>query len=129
MNTTPAVSDNRNINTSGTPNSTCSPLVTFFDGTTDRLFVGVGASGATGGGNLVTEWDIITRIASSTTAPSHVATNEWGGTTAFTFDNVSTAPQAASAYFGTLAAPPGTTTTPCGDNNFCAVKLTQALLQ
>jgi len=126
MNATPVMSDNRNINT-GNLNGVCSPLLEFFDGTTDRLFVGTGQFNSTGGANLVTEWDITTRIASSTTLPNHTAVNEWGGTSGFTPDNVSTAPQAASIYFGTLAAAPNAT--PCGTGNFCAVKLTQAGLQ
>jgi hypothetical protein len=129
MNTTPAMSNNPNVNTAANPNSICSPLVEFFDGTTDRLFVGVGASGATTGGNLVTQWNINNRITSNTAAPSHTATGEWGGTTAFTPDNVSAAPQAASVYFGTLSKPPNGTATPCGTGNFCAVKLTQSALQ
>jgi len=129
MNTTPAVSDNRNINAGTNPNSTCSPLVTFFDGTTDRLFVGVGASGVATGANLVSEWNITNRITSSATAPNNTAGSEWGGTTAFTPDNVSTSPQAASVYFGTLSKPATGNTTPCGTGNFCAVKLTQATLQ
>jgi hypothetical protein len=127
MNSTPVVSDNRNINGASNPNGVCSPLLEFFDGTTDRLFVGTGQFNNTGGANLVTEWDITNRIATSTTAPNHTAINEWGGTSAFTPDNVSTAPQAASIYFGTLAAAPGAT--PCGNGNFCAVKLTQSGLQ
>jgi hypothetical protein len=125
MNTTPVMSDNRNIN-NGT-NGVCSPLLEYFDGTTDRLFVGTGQFASTAGANLVTEWDITTRIASNATAPNHSAINEWGGTSGFTPDNVSAAPQAASIYFGTLAKDPNTT--PCGTGNFCAVKLTQAGLQ
>ena len=127
MNSTPVMSDNRNINGAGNPNGVCSPLLDFFDGTTDRLFVGTGQFLNTGGANLVSEWDITTRIASNTTAPNHTAINEWGGTSGFTPDNVSTAPQAASIYFGTLAAAPAAT--PCGTGNFCAVKLTQSGLQ
>jgi len=99
----------------------------FFDGTTDRLFVGAGDFNGTGGANLVTEWDITSRIASSATLPNHTASSEWGGTSGFTPDNVSAAPQAASIYFGTLQKAPNAT--PCGSGNFCAVKLTQSGLQ
>jgi hypothetical protein len=129
MNTTPAMSDNRHINPTANPNGTCSSLLDFFDGTTDRLFVGVGADAATTGGNQVTEWNVNTRIPANTTLPNNTATGYWGGTSAFSIDNVSTEPQAASIYFGTLSAPPAGTTTPCGGGNFCAVKLTQSGLQ
>jgi hypothetical protein len=129
MNSTPAMSDNRNINGAANPVSTCSPLLDFFDGTTDRLFVGSGNFGGTTGANLVTEWNVNTRIPSSATLPNHTATNEWGGTSAFTVDNVSLTPQAASIYFGTLQPAPAGNTTPCGTGNYCAVKLTQSGLQ
>jgi hypothetical protein len=128
MNSTPAMSDNRNINGGSNPVGTCSPLLDFFDGTTDRIFVGTGNFNTTTGANLVTEWNVNTRITSNTTAPNNTATNEWGGTSAFTVDNVSTTPQAASIYFGTLQAP-GSGTSPCGAGNYCAVKLTQSGLQ
>jgi hypothetical protein len=128
MNSTPAMSDNRNINGGSNPVGTCSPLLDFFDGTTDRIFVSTGNFNATTGANLVTEWNVNTRIASNTTAPNNTATNEWGGTSAFTVDNVSTTPQATSIYFGTLQAP-GSGTSPCGAGNYCAVKLTQSGLQ
>jgi len=128
MNAAPAMSDNRNINGAGNPVGTCSPLLDFFDGTTDRLFVGTGNFGATTGANLVTEWNVNTRIPLNTTAPNNTAINEWGGTSAFTVDNVSATPQAASIYFGTLHLPPAGNTTPCG-GGFCAVKLTQSGLQ
>jgi len=129
MNTAPAMADNRNINAAGTPNGSCSPLLDFFDGTTDRLFVGTGNYTSTGGGNMVTEWNVNTRIPSNATKPNNTATNEWGGTSAFSIDNVSPDPQTTSIYFGTLHAPPAGNTTPCGAGNFCAVKLTQAALQ
>ena len=128
MNTTPVMSDNRNINGAANPAGTCSPLLDFFDGTTDRLFVGAGNFGGTTGSNLVTEWNVNTRP-TSTTTPNATATNEWGGSSAFTIDNVATAPQTSSVYFGTLHAPPAGNTTPCGTGNFCAVKLTQSGLQ
>jgi len=129
MNAAPAMSDNRNINGATNPPGTCSPLLDFDDGTTDRLFVGTGNFGGTGGANLVTEWNVNTRIPSSATAPNSTAVNEWGGTSAFTIDNVSLTPQATSIYFGTLHAPPNGNVTPCGAANFCAVKLTQSGLQ
>ncbi len=129
VSTTPAMSDDRHINGAANPAGTCSPLLDFFDGTTDRLFVGAGNFNGTGGSNLVTEWNVNTRIPSNATLPNNTATNEWGGSSAFTVDNVAAAPQAASIYFGTLRPPPAGNTTPCGTGNFCAVKLTQSGLQ
>jgi hypothetical protein len=128
MNSTPAMSDNRHINGASNPAGTCSPLLDFFDGTTDRLFVGTGNFGNTTGANLVTEWNVNTRISSNATLPNNSAAGEWGGTSAFTVDNISSAPQAASIYFGTLQ-PPSAGTSPCGTGNYCAVKLTQSGLQ
>ncbi len=62
-------------------------------------------------------------------APTSVASNDTdavGGTSAIIVDNDSTAGQASSIYFGTLA----TSTTVCGTNAaYCAVKLTQAGLE
>jgi hypothetical protein len=131
MNSTPAVSNNKNINVNGAanPNGICSPLVDFFDGTTDRLFVGTGIAGATNGANLVTEWNVNTRISSNTATPNATATNEWGGTSAFTVDNVSTEDQAASIYFGTQAAAASGAAPACPSGQFCAIKLTQSGLQ
>jgi len=126
MNITPAMSDNRNITTVANPASTCSPLLEYFDGTNDRLFVGVGTSGATTGANLVTAWNINTRITLTTATPTSTAINQFGGTSGFSIDNNSTAFQAASIYLGTLAS---SATASCGPNLFCAVKLTQSGLQ
>jgi hypothetical protein len=129
MNSTPAMSDNRNINGAANAAGSCSPLLDFYDGTTDRLFVGTGNYTATTGANLVTEWNVNTRIASNTTAPNNTATDEWGGTSAFSVDNVSPDPQTTSIYFGTLRPPAARNTTPCGAANYCAIKLTQSALQ
>jgi hypothetical protein len=128
MNTTPAMSNNININGASNPTGTCSPLLDFFDGITDRLFVGSGNYAGTGGANLVTEWNTNTRIISSAATPTASATGYWGGTSAFTVDNVSADPQTTSIYFGTLQAP-ASGTAPCGSGQFCAVKLTQSGLQ
>jgi hypothetical protein len=126
MNTTPAMSNDQNINPGTNPAGYCSPLTEYFDGTTDRLFVGVGLPGATTGGNQVTSWNITSRITSSTTLPTATAINEWGGTSGSSIDNNSSAAQASSIYFGTLAINAATS---CGANQYCAVKLTQSLLQ
>jgi hypothetical protein len=131
MNATPAMSNNTNINLVGATNAAgyCSPLLDFYDGTNDRLFVGTGTLGATTGANLVTEWNANSRIASSTTTPNASAGNEWGGTSGFAIDNVSTEDQAASIYFGTLAAASSGTAPACPKNDYCAIKLTQSGLQ
>lgn len=126
MNTTPAMSNDVHINTNANPNGTCSPLLEFFNRGVDRLFAGVGRSGATNGGNLVTMWNITNRITSNATLPAATANNELGGTSAFAVDNDSILPQASSIYFGTLAIG---NNAPCGNTVFCAVKLTQAALQ
>jgi hypothetical protein len=68
-------------------------------------------------------------LVGSGVAPNTVATNTTdavGGTSAIIVDNDSTASQASSIYFGTLA----TSTTVCGNTAaYCAVKLTQSGLQ
>jgi hypothetical protein len=128
MNTTPAMSDNVNINGSGNPAGICSPLLDFYNGTTDQLFVGTGAFDATSGANLVTEWNVTTSI-TSTTTPTSTATNEWGGTSGFSIDNVSTEDQASSIYFGTLAAASSGSSPSCPKGQYCAIKLTQQGLQ
>ena len=126
MNTTPAMSNNVTFNGGANPAGICSPLTSFYDGTNDRLFAGVGAFGATTGANVMAMFNIATRITSNATAPNATAANELGGTSGITVDNTSASPQAASIYFGTLAAGAAS---PCGANLFCAVKLTQSGLQ
>jgi hypothetical protein len=68
-------------------------------------------------------------LVASGAAPASVATNTIdvaGGTSGIIVDNDSTAGQASSLYFGTLA----TSTTICGATTaYCAVKLTQSGLQ
>ncbi len=126
LNTTPAMSNDVLLNSAGNPSSICSPLTSFYDGTNDRLFAGVGTFGRTTGANLMTMWNINSRITSNLTAPTAVAVNEIGGTSAISIDNTSSSPQAASIYFGTLST---SAASPCGANLFCAVKLTQSGLQ
>lgn len=122
----PAMSNDIHINSGANPAGTCSPLLELFDGTNDRLFVGVGQQGSTAGANLVTMWNINNRITSNATTPTATATNYLGGTSGFSMDNFSPFPEASSIYFGTLAKGTGA---PCGRNLFCAVKLTQSGLQ
>ncbi len=128
INTTPAMSNNLGINSSGNPAGACSPLLDFYDGTNDYLFVGTGTGvySSTSGSNLVTEWRVNTRLTGSST-PTASATDEFGGTSGFIVDNVGTASQTANIYFGTLAKSTGAGTCPSGD--YCAVKLTRSGLQ
>jgi hypothetical protein len=110
----------------------CSPIEEFFDGTTDRIFVGMGDPNYatdTLGSNAVTMWVVNTRLTSSTTMPTETGTGYLGGTTDFAVDGASSAAQAQSIYFGTLSPDPATGTTICGNNHYCAVKLTQSTLQ
>lgn len=125
VNTTPAMSQNKNVNP-GNKTGTCSPITEFFDGTKDRIFVGMGDIANTSGANVVQMWDVTTRITSSSATPTASATPYLGGTTAFTIDNASGAAQAESIYFSTIQT--GSTAT-CGANLFCAVKLTQSGLK
>ena len=117
LNTAATMSDNRKITTPAT-NGTCSPLLELYDGTNDRLFVGVSGS------DQVTMWDITAPITAASN-PTATATGLTGGTSGFAIDNFSALPQASSIYFGTLAQG----TTQCGSGNYCAVKLTQSALQ
>jgi hypothetical protein len=129
-NTTPAMPANTNVNPGG-GTGICSPITEFFDGTTDRIFVGMGdyAAAATGA-NVVTMWNVTSRLTSASDKPTASATGYQGGTTGFTVDNnanPSNYPQAESVYFSTLNT--SATATTCGANNYCAVKLTQSVLQ
>ena len=132
MNPTPAMSNNLNINvntgTAGSPSypaGACSPLTDFYDGTNDRLFVGTGTGnyGTTAGSNLVTEWNVNSRLTASST-PAATWSNGMGGTSGFVVDNLGTAAQTSNVYFGTLA-PLSSASGNCGSGNYCAVKLTR----
>jgi len=100
-NTTPAMSSNTNVNPGGAANGVCSPITEFYDGTNDRIFVGMGEPGATTGANVVTMWDVNTQLTSATATPTATATAYIGGTSGFAADNASTDAQAESIYFST----------------------------
>jgi len=95
-----------------------SPLTELKNGMTDRLFVGI-TKGTNNvglcpfGGGCVENFDITLLMPTTTAAP---AVSEAGGTSGIVVDNVSTAAEASSIYFGPLSAT-------------LAVKLTQAGLQ
>src|SRR4029077_9913344 len=118
MNTTAAMSNDVTFNGAANPAGICSPMTSFYDGTNDRLFVGVGAAAATTGNNIMAMFNINARITSNATTPVATAANELGGTSGITIDNTSASPQAASIYFGTMAKGAAS---PCGANLFCAV--------
>jgi hypothetical protein len=122
---------NKNVNPGG-KTGLCSPITEFFDGTTDRIFVGMGDySGATTGANVVQMWNVTTQLKSSSDTPTASASGYQGGTTGFAIDNnASGTAQAESIYFSTLETS-GTATTcgAAGTDLYCAVKLTQSGLQ
>lgn len=129
-NTTPAMSANKNVNPGGNA-GLCSPITEFFDGTTDRIFVGMGDNTAATGANVVTMWNVTSRLTNATATPTASAINYIGGTTGFTIDNnASGTAQAESIYFSTLdTSGAATTCGAAGTKLYCAVKLTQSLLQ
>jgi hypothetical protein len=131
---TPVMTANRNVNTLD-KTGTCSPITEFYDGTTDRIFVGMGdpdyQANGDDGADIVTMWDVTTQLTDPTATPTAMsAANYLGGTTGFAIDNNAIGtPQAESIYFSTLAPIPSGDTFRCFADHFCAVKLTQSLLQ
>jgi hypothetical protein len=130
VNTTPAMPANLNVNP-GSKAGICSPITEFFDGTTDRIFVGMGDyNGATTGNNTAQMWDVTSRLTSAADTYTAQATGYQGGTSGFTVDNnakPASYPQAESVYFNNINVS-GTSAT-CGAGLYCAVKLTQSLLK
>jgi hypothetical protein len=123
VNTTPAMSYNRNINqlnaTSNPENGVCSPLTEFYDGANDRLFVGMGQPGTTSGANFVTMWNINTQLTNTSGSgggePTYtaIAKGYLGGTSGIAADNNdSTTAQAESIYFSTEDAGSASTAVP-----------------
>src|SRR3979411_3032443 len=55
------MSFNKNVNPGGN-NGLCSPITAFYDGTNDRIFVGMGQAGAATGANVVTMWNVNTQL-------------------------------------------------------------------
>jgi len=123
-NTTPAMSNNRHVNLNGTTTGLCSPITEFFDGTTDRIFVGMGMPTATTGTNIVTMWNVTTQLTSASDTPTATTTGTYlGGTSGISADNnASGTAQAQSIYFSTETAGSTSTavpaTTPYNVNGF-----------
>ncbi len=107
VNTTPAMSNNKNINPGG-GNGICSPLTEFYDGTNDRLFVGMGQPTKITGANVVTMWNINNQLTNTSgsggTLPTYTAqaTGYLGGASGISADNTASATsQAENIYFST----------------------------
>jgi hypothetical protein len=128
--TSPSVvmSANPNINVTH-DNGICSPITEFYDGTTDRIFVGMGDVGAADGADIVTMWNVTSQLNDTSTYMAISNNDYFGGTTGFAIDNASGMDQAESIYFSTLTADPTSGTVPCFASHFCAVKLTQSVLK
>lgn len=129
MSTTATLAGNTNLNAASQPSGHCSPIVTVYDGTNDRLYVGTGTGTNTNGSNLLTMWSINTPITSSATAWTAEATNMLGGTSSFVLDYLqhsSGNPGTNGIYFGTRAQ---SAAAQCGSKNYCAIKLTADALQ
>jgi hypothetical protein len=111
----------------------CSPLTEFYDGTTDRMFFGVGSSkdgfleSSTITTSLTTPNCIGTPTSSCVTSPSSL-----GGTSGIVIDN-QVSNGGTNIYFSTLAAG-SVNSQKCNvsggtANPYCAVRLTQSALQ
>jgi hypothetical protein len=95
------MSYNTNVNPGG-KNGFCSPITEFFDGTTDRIFVGMGENGSNTGANVVTMWNVTSRLNSASATPTASATGYLGGSSGISADNnASGTAQAQSIYFST----------------------------
>jgi hypothetical protein len=114
----------------------CSPLTEFYDGTTDRLFFGVGSSGVGGDGFLESS-TITTSLATpnctgTPTSSCVTSPKALGGTSGIVIDN-QLSNGGTNLYFSTLAAGSvnGQKCNVSGGaaNPYCAVKLTQSGLQ
>lgn len=121
-NTTPAMSNNKNINPGGNA-GVCSPLTEFYDGTNDRLFVGMGQPGASTGANVVTMWNVNTQLTNTSgsggTMPTYTAeaTGYLGGASGISADNNANATaQAENIYFSTED--PGVASTNAAGNGY-----------
>jgi len=106
-NTTPAMSFNKNVNPGG-HNGLCSPITEFYDGTNDRIFVGMGQNGAATGANVVTMWNVNTQLTNTSgpggtmPTPTASAANYLGGASGISADNnASGTAQAENVYFST----------------------------
>jgi hypothetical protein len=79
----PVMSANTSVNPGG-GNGICSPITEFYDGTTDRIFVGMGDVGATDGANVVTMWDVTTQLTDGVPMPLSAVAAASGGVAVYT---------------------------------------------
>jgi hypothetical protein len=108
VNATPTMSSNTNVNPGGNA-GLCSPITEFYDGTTDRIFVGMGQPAAATGANVVTMWNVTNQLTNTSgtggTMPTPTVTTPTsylGGTSGISADNNAGATaQAQSIYFST----------------------------
>ncbi|MGB7152075.1 MAG: hypothetical protein WBD45_23155 [Terriglobales bacterium] len=106
VNATPAMSYNTNVNP-GAAAGLCSPITEFYDGTNDRIFVGMGQPASAAGSNAVTMWNVNTQLTNTSgtggTMPTYSAeaTGYLGGASGIAADNNSTDTDAESIYFST----------------------------
>src|SRR6202453_3951297 len=106
VNTTPAMSYNTNVNPSGVL-GLCSPITEFYDGTNDRIFVGMGQPASSGGSNVVTMWNVNNQLTNTSgtsgTMPTYTAeaTGYVGGPSGIAPDNNSGDSEAETLYFST----------------------------
>jgi hypothetical protein len=110
----------------------CSPLTEFYNGTTDRLFFGVGSSDGFLESSTITSSLSTPSCVSPPTSSCVTAPNALGGTSGIVIDNL-LSNGGTNIYFSTLAV--GSVNgqkcnVPGGSPNpYCAVKLTQSALQ
>jgi hypothetical protein len=101
VNTTPAMSYNQNVNGGGSATGVCSPITEFYDGTNDRIFVGMGQPGSSTGANVVSMWNVNSRLTSASEPTATTSATYLGGTSGFAADNASSDAQAENIYFST----------------------------
>ncbi len=110
----------------------CSPLTEFFDGTTDRMFFGIGSTDGFLESSTITGSLSAPNCASPPTSSCVTAPSALGGTSGIVIDN-QVSNGGANIYFSTLAVGSvnGQKCNVSGGtaNPYCAVKLTQSGLQ
>jgi hypothetical protein len=123
----------KNKNIPGNPGVGCSPLTEFQNGATDRLFfsqsslpAGKCVTGSAANDGCMMMYDITTPSTTIGASPNAAAEENFG-TSAIIVDNASPSVQASSVYFANQGT--ATCTTGVGTPSYCAIKLTQSLLQ
>jgi len=133
----PIMSGSSSLNIPGNPSVACNPLLSFADGTIERLFFSQSTLPRTGcNGASATDGCLFSYTIGATGNISFSAsTSEHGGTSGIIVDNAANLPQASSLYFATQSTATGSTSSPSCTYTlsnapaFCAVKVTQSGLQ